>query len=110
MNNNGFVNRKVNGVYDEFLIIREHYNPNPFAIRFTRQKQYDGYIRESGISLGPVEAILKPEHWITLPHGYYDGNAIEGPEIFSVTTNFGDDRGKGNKLPSLPVVDPRFQK
>ena len=109
MNSNRFISQKPHGVYDDRLIVREYYNPNSFSIVFKRIDLHRNYIQGAKISLGPAIAELKPDSFLTLPHAFYTATAINGPEFFDLVVNVGDQRGKGNKKPSLPVFDPRFQ-
>jgi hypothetical protein len=100
---------------DEHLVVREYYNPNNFDVCFWRLSNYrslniNKYLSAFKIPLGPIAAVLKPNEFITLPHGYYDihGKGLEKGEPFKLITNYGDARGKGNKHPSLPVVDQKW--
>lgn len=97
----------LRSVSDTHLIEVEYYNPNKFDIIFERDQRYFDYIRLNNISLGPVRAVLKADDFLTLPHQYYIPKAINGPEIFNLIINMGDQKRKGNKLPSIPIMESR---
>ena len=101
---------RMKAIADEHLIVREYYNPNKFDVIFERLKIYDYYVNQFNIMLGPLRAVLKANDFLTLPHGYYKVTSKNGAPLFDLVINYGDARNKGNKLPSLPVVDHRFQK
>lgn len=92
-------------VMDSSLIEVEHYNPNKFAVEFIRDDRHFHYIYQNKIPIGPRRAVLKPDDWLVLPHQYYIAKSINGPEVFSLTTNLGKTKRTGNKLPSLPVLE-----
>lgn len=95
------------GVMDTHLIEVEYYNPNNFDIELKRDFRYFDYIRQNRIPIGPARAILKANDWIVIPHQYYILTSIKGPELFNLIVNMGDQKRKGNKLPSLPVFEKR---
>lgn len=97
-------------VRDEALIVREFYNPNPFDVVFERLVEFDGYVIRNKIPLGPLLCVCKSGDFLTLPHAYFKITSKNGCPVFDMVVNFGDERGKGNKLPSLPVIDPRWSK
>ena len=97
--------RKLLGVHDELLIRREIYNPNKFPISFWRQTEMDGYIRKSGVSLGPKMVYCAPDGFCMLNHAYYNPKAENGGEPFDVLMNYGNAIGIGNKKNSLPIVE-----
>lgn len=93
------------GTMDEMLIRREFYNPNSFAIRFELMKESMAYVHRNGIMVGPMVAILPPDSFVVLPHAYY--RIFAPAPVFDLIQNFGDQIGKGNKRPSLPIVEGR---
>lgn len=97
----------LKSVSDTHLIEVEYYNPNKFDILLERDQRYFDYINQNNIPLGPSRAILKADDFITIPHQYYILTTIKGPEIFNIVVNMGDQKRKGNKLPSLPVFEKR---
>lgn len=104
-----FLKGKAKGVFDEMLVCREIYNDNDFDIIFTRQTQFDRYILDAGIKLGAMIMVCKAKDWLFIPHAYFTTKASNGADIYNVVVNFGDNMFKGNKLPSLPVVDTKYQ-
>lgn len=58
----------------------------------------------TGIQHGPLywkQAVCKPGEWVFLPHGLYNGFTKSGRPL-TVVMNFGNEKFKGNKLPSRP--------
>jgi hypothetical protein len=99
----------MKAVYDDRLIRCEIYNPNKFDIIFTRDKSQDNYVRGAGIFLGADIIICKSDGFAILPHCFYIPKASNGADLINVVQNFGDSIGKGNKLPSLPIVETKKQ-
>lgn len=97
----------LKGVMDTHLIEVEYYNPNKFDIILERDERYFNYINQNQIHLGPKKAILKSDDFIIIPHQYYILKASNGAELFNLIVNMGDQKRKGNKLPSLPVFEKR---
>ena len=104
------VSRKIKAVIDEMLIHRELYNPNKFPVVLTRKFEMDEYILKSGIPLGPKKISLLHDQFTHLPHGYYKVESVNGPEIFDMIMTFGDQIGRGNKRPSVPIPDVKLDR
>lgn len=97
--------KNTKSVMDTHLIEVEYYNPNKFAVQLDRDRRFDQYIVQCRIPIGPLRAILKPYDFITIPHQYYILTAMNGAELFDLVVNMGDNKGIGNKLPSIPVLE-----
>ena len=104
------VSRRIKTVIDEMLIHRELYNPNKFAISIKRQTKMDEYVLKSGIPLGPIATKIEPDAFCHLPHGYFDVTSINGPAVFDMILTFGDQIGRGNKRPSVPIPDVKLDR
>lgn len=104
------VNRKIKAVIDEMLVHRELYNPNKFAVAIARQVRMDEYILASRIPLGPLNTVLQPDSFVHLPHGYYTVKSVNGPSQFDMILTFGDQIGRGNKRPSVPIPDVKLDR
>lgn len=104
------VSRRIKAVIDEMLIHRELYNPNKFAVAVVRQNAMDEYILKSGIPLGPPSMRIEPDGFCYLPHGYYNVKSINGPDVFDMILTFGDQIGRGNKRPSVPIPDVKLDR
>lgn len=91
-----------NAYCDPDLLQREYYNPNKFEVSFVRNSAKDLYILNSGKALGPEVAILKPDEFLYLPHGYYTatGKGLEHGEPFKLIVNLERMMFRGNKTPS----------
>lgn len=101
--------KKINPkqVSDTNLLEVEYYNPNKFDIIVVRDNRFLEYISLNKIPLGPEKTILKSESFLVLPHRYIIFHAPKGVEFFDLTVNMGKLKRKGNKLPSIPVFDPK---
>jgi len=104
------VSRRIKAVIDEMLIHRELYNPNKFPVVITRRFEMDEYILKSGIPIGPKKISLLHDQFAYLPHGYYKVESVNGPEIFDMILTFGDQIGRGNKRPSVPIPDVKLDR
>ena len=106
-------------VQDELLIRSEIYNKNDFDIVFFRMKEWDQYVRGSGITVGPEFIICKSKEWCILPTSYYSVRAydaghagdpkreLQADTPINVTRNYGNVIGIQNKLPSAPEAEKR---
>jgi hypothetical protein len=97
-------------VSDENLVHREFYNSHNHTIFWVRDTTRDQYVASSGISLGEKVITVKSKEWCHLPHFYFIPTCEKKCPMLEGVFNFGDVIGRGNKLPSLPIVDAKWQK
>lgn len=97
----------MKGVFDSRLIRFEVYNPNDFDVIFQRMADKESYVRDSGISLGPVYVTCRANDFAILNHSFYlaHGKNLEPGEPIQMVRKYGKSIGDGSKLPSLPMVE-----
>lgn len=101
---------RIKKVSDESLIHREFYNAHNHTVFFVRDKTRDAYVSACGIPLGPDVIKVRTQDWCHLPHTYFVPTCEKQCPAIEGVFNFGNTIGKGNKLPSLPIVDAKWQK
>lgn len=92
---------------DVHLLQREYHNRNKFSVKFTRLKNQDLYVLAAGKALGPEIAILEPDGFLYLPHGFYlveglqkNGKTIPFGVPINLLINLEKAMFRGNKVPS----------
>lgn len=100
----GFNNQKTMAVFDPMLLQREYHNRNKFAVEFTIDARWIPYvIRSKGIEKrGPDKAVVEPDEFLYLPHGYYiiKGVGVPDGEPVNMLINLEKNMFKGNKKAS----------
>lgn len=89
-------NVRRDGVLDPNLICCEIYNLGKETITFKNM-----------IQTWLPDIICRPDDWCFLPHQYFTGSVPSGSEEIKVIKNYGDQKFKGNKLPSRPEAKLR---
>lgn len=97
----------MKGVYDSRLLRFEVYNPNDFDVIFQRIAENENYVRNAGISLGPVYVTCKAKGFAILNHSFYlaHGKNLQHGEPIQMIRKYGKAIGDGTTLPSLPMLE-----
>ena len=91
------------------LIHFEFYNAHKHEVLWVRDRRFDEYIAMNRRPLGPVFVRVKAGEFQYFPHKYWVPSCEKGCPAIEGVMNLDEMIGKGNKLPSLPIVDKKFQ-
>lgn len=95
---------------DELLVRRELYNPNKFDLIFELDQRFIQHIKLHGRPTYHFKWMLKADMFQVVPHMYWTITTSNGSPTYDLIQNFSKTIGMGNKHPSLPVVDTKWQK